>query len=165
MNKKALLIIIIIVAIISLVSINSIQSSRQDFDGLFEMNVPMGIHYRDIAYCLPNGRLGCVKEYWDENSGCDMSKGEIVIYYYDDSCLSGGESNTLDHAINTLTTSYFYKFNQNDGKLMILTNDLGSKNMPPYIVGVSNDDDSKVVFVGGYDLNDLKYYANSIEFK
>jgi hypothetical protein len=39
------------------------------------------------------------------------------------------------------------------------------RNLPEYVVGVTNDDGSKVVFVGGYDLNMLKKYAKSVEFK
>ena len=43
-------------------------------------------------------------------------------------------------------------------------NDLGMHNVPEYLVGVTNDDGSKMVFVGGYDLNMLKSYANSVKF-
>ena len=34
--------------------------------------------------------------------------------------------------------------------------------MPLYIVSVRNNDQSKVVFVDGYHLDDLKYYENSV---
>lgn len=163
MGKKILLAIVIL-ALISITVVFAFQNNTQDFDGNFAMNVPIGKQYYDIAYCLPNGRLGSTMEYWDANSGCQMTEDEIVVYYYDDSYLVAGENNALEHAINTLTTSYLYKFSQNDGNLMILTNDIGMRNMPPYIVGVVNDDASKVVFVGGYHLDNLKYYANSVKF-
>lgn len=163
MGKKILLVVILI--LISITAIFAFQNNTQDFDGNFTMNVPLGKQYYDVAYCLPNGRLGCVKEYWDVNGGCVMGENDIVMYYYDDSCLVEGETSAWQHAIGTLTTSYLYDYFQNDGDLVILTNDIGMNNMPPYIVGKSNNDESKVVFVGGYNLDDLKHYANSIEFK
>ena len=163
MSKK-LLVTFIILSLISLTAVYTIQSNNYDFEGLFSMNVPFGKEYEDIAYCFPNGRLGCAKEYWDVSSGCQMSENEIVIFYYDDSYLVDGETNTLNHAINTLTTSYFYEFLPREDNLMILTTDIGLKDMPPYLVGVVNNDKTEVVFVGGYHLNELKNYANSIKF-
>lgn len=145
--------------------INAISYSNQDFDGLFTMNIPMGQHYSDVAYCKPNGELGCVKEYWEDNSNCKIDENEMVIYYYNNSLLVEGESNAFQHSINGLTGSYLYKFYQEDGNLLILTNDIGMRNVPKYIVGQTNEDGSEVVFVGGYDLDNLKTFANSIKFK
>ena len=164
MGKK-LLLAIVILALISITVVFAIQSNEQDFDGNFTMNVPIGKEYCDVSYCLPNGRLGCAMEYWDVNSDCQMGDDDIVMYYYDNSCLADGETNAWKHAMNTLTTSYLYEPYRNDGNLVILTNDVGMRNMPPYIVGVTNNDQSKVVFVGGYNLDDLKYYANTVKFK
>ena len=39
------------------------------------------------------------------------------------------------------------------------------RNVPKYVVGLTNDDGSEVVFVGGYDLNNLNQYVNSIRFE
>ena len=139
--------------------------STQDFDGHFTMKVPLGKHYADVAWCWANGALGCAAEYWEDNAGCEIDGNEMVIYYYNNSQLVDGESNAFQHAVDDLTISYFYELKQNDGNLMILTNDVGMTNMPPYLVGKQNDDGSEVVFVGGYDINNLKNYANSIEFK
>ncbi len=164
MGKKILIGIVILI-LISMFLLFAFQNNTQDFDGNFEMNVPLGKQYYDCAYCLPNGRLGCVKEYWDVNSGCAMGENDIVAYYYDNSCLDEGESNVWQHAIDTLTTSYLYKQSGNDGNMVILTNNISMTNMPPYLAGKVNDNQSKVVFVGGYNLDDLKHYANSIEFK
>ena len=163
MNKKILLIIVL--AFICIMGVYSVSHSRENFDGIFEMDVPHGQHFEDKASCLPNGKLGCIKEYWEVDSGCQMDEGDIVVFYYDDSYLVDGESNSWEHSINTLTGTYFYKNPKYVGKLLILTNDLGSTSMPPYIVGVHNDDGNKVVFVGGYHLEDLMKYANSVEFK
>ncbi len=163
MNKKALLIIMIL-AIISIMAVFAINTSNQDFDGHFTMEVPFGKHYSDVAYCLPSGGLGCKCEYWEDNAGCDIEDGDIVVYYYNNSLLSEGESNAFEHAINGLTTSYFYQAHQ-DGNLIILTNDLEMRAMPPYLAGKSTDDGDGVVFVGGRNLNDVKRYANSIEFR
>lgn len=138
---------------------------NQDFDGLFTMNTQMGKQYSDIAYCLPNGAFGCQKEYWEKNAGCEIDGDELVIYYYDNSWLVDGESNAWEHAINTLTSTYFYNVSGEDGNLLILTNDVGMKNVPPYLVGISNNDGSKVVFVGGFYLENLKTCANSVKFK
>ena len=164
MNKK-IPVILIILALLSIAAVTSIQDSKQDFDGLFEMKVPLGQHYRDVAYCLPNGALGCIREYWEDNAGCQIEDGDIVVYYYNNSLLVDGESNAFEHAIRGLTTSYLYKIAQDDGHTLVLTNDIGMKNMPPYLVGKSNGDGSKVVFVGGNNLGDLKSFADSIEFK
>ncbi len=139
-------------------------SSNQDFDGLFTMDVPLGQHYSDVAWCWANGALGCAKEYWEDNAGCEIDGDEIVIYYYNNSLLVEGESNAWQHAINDLTTSYLYEIYQNDGDSILLTNDIGMSNMPPYLIGKVNDDGSKAVFVGGYNLDVLKKYSDSIEF-
>ena len=140
-------------------------SSTQDFDGLFTMNVPLGQHYSDVAWCRSNGALGCAKEYWEDDAGCEIDGNEMVCYYYDNSQLVEGESNAWQHAVNDLTVSYLYKVYQKDGNSLVLTNDIGMRNMPQYLVGKVNEDGSKVVFVGGYDLNNLKKSADSIEFK
>ena len=140
-------------------------SSTYDFDGHFTMNVPLGKHYSDVAWCRPNGALGCAAEYWEDGAGCELDKNEFVVYYYNNSLLVEGESNALQHSLNGLNTSYLYKIEQNYGNLFVLTNDIGMRNMPPYLVGTANDDGSEAVFVGGHNLNDLKRYAHSVEFK
>ncbi len=163
MNKKVL-VIIIILAVISLTAIFALNSSNQDFDGLFTMDVPLGKHYSDTAYCRANGGLGSKCEYLEDNAGCDIEEGDIVVYYYNTSLLTGGESNALEHVLNGLTTSYFYQASK-EGDLIILTNDEDMKKMPPYLAGKSSENGDEVVFVGGRSLNDVKHYANTIEFK
>ena len=140
-------------------------NSTQDFDGLFKMKVPLGQHYSNEAWCWSSGALGCKNEYWEKNADCELDGNEMVILYYNNSLLSDGESNAWQHTINGLTTSYFYEIYQNDGNLIILTNDMGMRNMPTYLVGKVNDDGSEVVFVGGHNLDNLKKYASSIEFE
>ena len=162
MNKKVLF--IMIVALVFAGAAFAITHSTQDFEGLFTMDVPLGKHYRDVAYCWPSGGLGSTREYWEVNAGCDIEDGDIVIYYYNDSYLIEGESNALQHAVNALTTSYLYE-SHNEGNLIVMTNDLDMRKMPPYLAGVSNDDGSEAVFVGGRNLNDVKHNASSIEFK
>ena len=162
MNKKVLLIIVVL-ALIAIMAIFPLHLSNQNFDGLFTMDVPLAKHYSDTAYCWPNGGLGCLKEYWEDNAGCDIEDGDIVVYYYNNSLLSNGESNVFEHAMNVLTTSYLYEV-YHDGDLIILTNDLDMRKMPPYLVGKSNENGDEVVFVGGRNLNDVKHYASTIEF-
>lgn len=163
MNRKAL-VILMILAIVALVAIFALNPSSQDFDGHFTMDVPLAKHYRDVAYCLPSGSLGCKCEYWEDNAGCDIKDGDIVIYYYNNSLLAEGESNAFEHAINGLTTSYLYQAHQ-DGNLVVLTNDIDMKGMPPYLAGKSTQNGDEAVFVGGRNLNDVKRYADTIEFK
>ena len=163
MNKKVL-IVIVILGVILLFAFSSLISANQDFDGKFTMNVPLGNHYSDVAWCLPNGALGCKGEYREDNAGCDIENGDIVVYYYNNSLLAEGESNALEHALNGLTTSYLYQFDSRDGDLYILTNDIGMNALPPFLAGKSNDDGSEVVFVGGTSLNDVKHFAATIEF-
>lgn len=139
-------------------------NSTQDFDGHFTMKVPLGEHYRDVAWCLPNGALGCACEYREKDSSCEVTEGEMVVYYYNDSQLVEGESNAWQHAVNDLNKSYLYQIQPNDGNLLILTNDIGMRSMPPYLVGMPSDDKSEAVFVGGYNLEDLKNSANTIKF-
>lgn len=139
-------------------------SSNADFDGNFTMNVPLGSNYENIAWCRPNGALGCADEYWAENTGCDLDENEVVVYYYDDSLLIEGESNALQHAVSDLTNTYLYGIYQDDKDMLVLKTDVYMHNTPPYLVGKSNGDGSKVVFVGGHNLNDLKRYADTVEF-
>ena len=162
-KKVSLLLIIIVLSLI--IGLSSLAFANQDFDGLFTMNVPIGQHYSDVAYCKPNGELGSAKEYWEDNSNCKIDEDEMVIYYYNNSLLVQGESNAWQHAVDDLTSSYLYKFYQEDGNLLVLTNDIGMRNLPKYVVGQTTDDGSEAVFVGGYNLDTLKNYANSIEFK
>ena len=163
MSKK-ILVVIIILAIILLMLVFPFISSNQDFDGLFTMDVPIGKHYSDVAWCWANGGLGCENEYWaDDDSDGIISDGEIVVYYYNNSLLSQGESNALEHSLNVLTKSYLFQ-PQQDSDFIILTNDVGMKAVPSYLAGVSNDDGSEVVFVGGRNLNDVKHYASTVEF-
>ena len=162
---KKFLLLIPILALIIVMMLATFPLVTQNFDDLFTMNTQIGKHYSDVAYCLPNGALGCQKEYWEENSGCEINDDECVVYYYDNSWLVDGESNAWQHAINTLTGTYLYNISQEEGDLAILTNDLGARNMPPDLVGVSNNDGSKVVFVGGFYLENLKACANSVVFK
>ena len=142
-----------------------LMSLNQDFDGLFTMNVPIGKHYSDVAWCWANGGLGCKNEYWaDDDLDGIINDGEIVVYYYNNSLLSKGESNALEHSLNVLTKSYLFQLQQ-DSDLIILTNDIGMNAVPSYLVGVSNEDGSEVVFVGGRNINDVKHYASTVEFK
>ena len=163
--KKKLLLLIVILALVCVTAVNSFATSSQDFDGLFTMDVPLGQHYSDLGWCYSNKPLGCTKQYCEDNSDCVIGKDDFAVYYYDDSQLSVGESNVADHSLHVLTTTFLYDFYQSDGDLIILHNDIGMRNLPEYVVGVTNDDESKVVFVGGYDLDMLKKYADSVEFK
>ena len=163
--SKKFLLFLPFLALILLTILGAFPLANQDFDGLFTMNVPIGNHYSDVAYCLPNGCLGCAKEYWAENTGCEIDGKEIVIYYYNDSGIVGGESNVWQRVKNSLTTSYLYNVTQDDGDLLILTNNLGMKNVPQYLVGVSNNDGSEAVFVGGFYLENLKACAGSVVFE
>ena len=139
-------------------------NSSQDFDGNFTMDVPMGKHYSNVAWCWSNGALGCADEYWADDAGCDLRENDMVVYYYDNSLLIGGESNAWQHAVDDLTTSYLYEIFQDDGNSLVLKTDVFMHNTPPYLVGKPNEDGSKVVFVGGYHLNDLNRYIDTVEF-
>ena len=163
--KKKWLILMVIMALVCITAVNSFASSSQDFDGLFTMDVPLGQHYSDLTWCHSNKALGCTKQYCEDNSDCVIGENGFAVYYYDDSQLSVGESNAAEHAVHVLTTTFIYDFYQSDGDLIILHNNITMRNLPEYVVGVTNDDGSKVVFVGGYDLNNLKRYADSVEFK
>ncbi|MBQ2653227.1 MAG: hypothetical protein IJF83_06685 [Methanobrevibacter sp.] len=164
MNKKVLLIMLLF-AVIASAALFAFAHSNQDFDGHFTMDVPFAKHYSDVAYCWPNGGLGCKCEYWEDGAGCDIEDGDIVIYYYNNSLLVEGESNAFEHAVNGLTTSYFYQIVQNDGDLIVLANDVEMRRLPPFLVGKSSPNGDEVVFVGGRNLDNVKRYANSIEFK
>ena len=164
MNKKVL-VIIIILAIVAVVFVFAPNPSNQDFDGYFTMDVPLGKHYSDVAYCRANGGLGCKCEYWEDNAGCDILDGDIVVYYYNNSLLTGQESDVFEHAINGLTTSYMFQLISRDGDLFILAGDGDMSGVPSYLAGKSNHDGSEAVFVGGRNLDDVKHYANTIKFK
>ena len=164
MNKKVF-VIAVILAIISLIVLFTIfHSSTQDFDGHFTMEIPSGTHYSDVAWCWANGALGCKGEYWDDDSDCVIGEKDIVVYYYNNSLLGDGESNAFEHAVNGLNTSYLFKIYQYDGDLIILTNDLGMRRVPTFLVGKSSETGDEAVFVGGRDLDYVKHYADTIEF-
>ncbi|WP_298501128.1 hypothetical protein [uncultured Methanobrevibacter sp.] len=162
MNKK--IFILILVVIIALCLIMPITST-QDFDGNFTMEVPFGSHYSNVAWCRANGALGCADEYWEENAGCDLDENEMVVYYYDDSLLGDGESNVLQYAVDDLTYTYLYEIHNDDENSLVLKTDYSMHNTPTYLVGKVNGDASKVVFVGGHNLDDLIHYANTIKFR
>ena len=136
----------------------------QDFDGHFKMNVPLGKHYTDCAWCGGNGALGSICEYCSDDMEYPMGEDDIIIYYYNNSQLSDGESNAWQHSLDVLTTSYLYDIYSDDGNLIILTNEVTMNKMPPILVGKTDDDGSNVVFVGGFHLDELKKYADSIQF-
>ena len=163
--KKKWLLLMVILALVCVTAVSSFATASQDFDGLFTMDVPLGQHYSDLGWCHSNKPLGCTKQYCEDNSDCVIGENDFAVYYYDDSQLSAGESNAADHALHVLTTTFLYDFYQSDGDMIILHNDIGMQNLPEYAVGVRSDDESKVVFVGGYDLDMLKKYAGSVEFK
>lgn len=163
MNKKVLLIIMIF-AVISLAAQFAVSQSNQDFDGHFMMNVPFGKHYRNVEWCHDNGALGCKAEYWDDDNGCVIGEKDIVVYYYNSSLLSQGESNVLEHALNVLTTTYLFQEYQLDGDLIVLTNGLGMRRVPTFMVGKGSESGDEAVFVGGRDLDYVKQYASTIEF-
>ena len=164
MNKKVLLIIVIFAIILFMFQF-VLGHSNQDFDGHFMMEVPFGDHYSNVAWCWANGALGCEGEYWEDSAGCELDDGEMIIYYYNNSLLCDGESNAWQHAVNGLTTSYLYEIYQNDGNSLVLTTNIGMRNMPPYLVGKANQDGSEAVFVGSKNLDDAMRYANTIEFR
>lgn len=117
MNKKLLIaIVVLILIIISLIAMISFNLSSQGFDGHFTMDVPLGTHYSDVAWCRVNGGLGCECEYWEDNDDGIISEGDFVVYYYNNSLLVDGESNALDHAINDLTTVIY----SNHIKMMVI---------------------------------------------
>lgn len=130
------------------------------------MNVPLGQHYSDAVWCYSNKPLGCAKEYLnDDDANGVIDEDEFAVYYYDDSQVRGGYSNAADYSIDVLTKSFVYDFYQSDGDMLVFNNDIGMTNLPKYVVGVRSADNSKVVFVGGYDLDMLKSYASSVKFK
>ena len=143
----------------------SFATATQDFDGLFTMNVPIGEHYSDAVWCYSNKPLGCAKEYLKDDFDGVIDEDEFAVFYYDDSQVAGGYSNAADYSIHVLTTSFVYNFYQSEGDMLVFYNDIGMKNLPEYVVGVRSDDNSKAVFVGGYDLDMLKSYASSVKFK
>lgn len=166
MNKKIMTIILILVFVFAMSHVNSFTSKNHDFDGYFTMDVPGDYNFKDVSWCLPNGALGCSDEFTDENRDCLYRNESIIVYYYNDSVLLDGESDVLNHALGTLTSSYFYNYVGNDGELIILTQEYDDMGMfSKYLVGVSNEKDNEVVFVGGPDLGEVKRYAETIEFK
>lgn len=164
MNKKVLLIIVLLAIIIFMAQF-VVGHPRQDFDGHFTMDVPFNCHYSNVAWCWDGGGLGCRCEYWEDYAGCELSDGEMIVFYYNESLLCDDETSLLRQTINTLNKTYMYQVWPAEGDLMILTNDLDMKNVPPYLVGKESYDGSEIVFVGCRNLDDAKQYANTIEFK
>lgn len=164
MNKKVLAIAVIL-AVILVMAIFKVTPYSQDFDGHFTMEVPFPKHYSDVSWCWSNKALGCTAEYQADDFNCAIGDRDIIVYYYNSSHLSNGESNLLEYVVNGLTTTYLFKEYQRDGDLVILTNDLGMSMVPTFLVGKCSQTGDEVVFVGGRDLEYVKHFARTIEFK
>lgn len=162
-NKKTIMFIIILIIVALFLIMPS--SSTYDFEGLFTIDLPPGQNYWNVAWCHEGGGLGCKNEYWERDAGCDINGKEVVVYYYNGSLLEPGQTDVGQYAVDTLNKSYIYQFYQSDGDLIVLKNDIGMHAVPPFMVGKISDDRSEAVFVGGCNLDDLKEYSRSVEFK
>ncbi|WP_407375315.1 hypothetical protein [Methanobrevibacter sp.] len=162
MGKK--IFTIFLVAVIAVLALGSFAFATdepydtQNFGGSFNMTVHLGEVY---VPSQSNGSLGSVCEYINNNSDGNFRKGDINIYYYNESVLADNETDVLEHALGDLTTTYSYQINQNDD-LIILQNDKEMCGIPFFLVGKTNG--NEVVFLGGENMNELTQYANSIKF-
>lgn len=165
MSKKLFTIFLMaVIAVLVLPSFNFADDEPYDtqfFDGSFNMTVNLGKVY---VPSHSNGSLGSVREYTDNNSDGNFRQGDINVYYYNESVLKDNETDVLEHVLNELTDTYSYQINGNDGDLIILQNDKDMCGIPFFLVGKSSSNASKVVFVGGQNMNDLTGYAKTIVF-
>ena len=100
-SKKVFLVIpIVIVALILVMPI----SSTYDFDGHFTMDVPLAKHYSDVAWCRPNGALGCAAEYWEDSAGCELDGNEFIVYYVSNFDFQKLEFSELKQLIDSIRT-------------------------------------------------------------
>ena len=136
--------------------------SYQNFDDHFCMNIGVGEHYEDVAWCKPCGSLGSTGEYWEQNAGCELNGDEVVIYYYNESALGDYENDVYQHVYFDLTTSYLYDKKYQDGKIIYFENQIDMRNLPKYLACVRHG--NEVVCVGGQSLAKVGQYAQSITF-
>ena len=163
MKKRYILLFALLGILILLFSpINTAICTYQNFDNQFYVSTQMNEHYEDVSWCKPNGALGCVAEYWEDDAGCELNGDEVAIYYYNESVLLDGESNVYHHVHENLIHSYLYKEQQHQGKNTLFKSTINMRNVPPYLMCVRHG--NKVVCVGGENIDKIKQYSQSVVF-
>ena len=166
MNKKILTFLIIFIAAISMASVYAVETTNQDFDGLFKMDVPLNESFPNSSELnLYSPGLCSSEQYGDdsvllgENSGVNDN---ITIYYYDESAITNDfePGNTTNFVVTMLKSNSIYMDQPTVDEGLYIWNSDGK-----YLVGIPSDDDTQFVCIEGLNLDDLKTYAASLEFE
>lgn len=170
MDKKFFTLLAVFIVAISVASVCAVETTNHDFNGLFKMDVPSAenfINSTESGLYAPE-LSAALYEFGDEavlKDGADL-KDNITVYYYDESTISGEykAGNTTDFVTSMLKSNSVYMDEPTQEDSIFIWNDTVSQSDAKYLVGVSSDDDTKMVCIEGFNLDDLKTYANSVEF-
>ena len=170
MNKKILIVLAVFIVTVSIASVCAVETTNHDFEGLFKMDVPSGenfINSNESNLYAPE-LSAALYEFGDESvlkDGADL-KDNITVYYYDESTITSdyAAGNTTDFVTSMLKSNSVYTNDPEQEDGIFIWNASNSSRDADYLVGVSSDDDTKMVCIEGLNLDDLKAYANSVEF-
>lgn len=160
MDKKILTFLTVFILACSIASVCAVEVTNHDFDGLFKMDVPKDANFTNpVEDGQYSPELSAKAQYDSEN---------MSVYYYDESSIVSdfGESNVTGFVPKMLKSNSMYMDEPTiDGDLYIWNTSVSGGSTPSNcLVGISSDDDMKMVCIEGNNLDDLKTFANSVEF-
>lgn len=160
MNRKIISLFAICILSISIAGVVAVETTNQDFDGLFKMDIPATENFTNP---VDEG------QYAPELSANAQFEGEnFTIYYYNDSSMSTdfNAENITDYLPQMLKSNSVYMDEPEiDGNLYVWNSSVvGGSSSSNYLVGISSDDATQMVCLEGDNLDDLKMYAGSVEF-
>lgn len=158
MSKKIFAILIVVMAFVSLASVFAVETTTHDFDGLFNMSVPSDEEF----VTLDSNITGASVFGYNFNEG-DPIGNNIIVYYFNESIVDDNDTNITEYVINTLDENSTFKHPSVEDGFTVLYNQVVQHD-GGYMLIASNDNETEVVGIVGDNLDDLKTYANSIEF-
>lgn len=159
MNKKIIFLLTVFMVVISLASVYAVETTNHDFDGLFKMDVPVDENFTNpVEEGQFAPKLSANAEYVGQN---------FSVFYYNESNMASdfNAKNITDYLPQMLkSNSVFMGEPSIDGNIYIWNNTVGGSSDGSYLVGVPSEDATEMVCVEGNNLDDLKTFANSVEF-
>ncbi|MBR3720289.1 hypothetical protein [Methanobrevibacter thaueri] len=159
MNKKIIFLLTVFMVAISLASVYAVETTNHDFDGLFKMDVPVDENFTNpVEEGQFAPKLSANAEYVGQN---------FSVFYYNESNMASdfNAKNITDYLPQMLkSNSVFMGEPSIDGNIYIWNNTVGGSSDGSYLVGVPSEDATEMVCVEGNNLDDLKTFANSVEF-
>ena len=160
MDKKILTFLAVFVLVFSIASVCAVEVTNHDFDGLFKMDIPKDANFTNPVEEGQFAPMLSAKAHYESDN--------MSVYYYDESCIVSdfGESNVTGYVPAMLKSNSVYMDEPTtDGDLYIWNTSVTGGSAPSTcLVGISSDDDMKMVCIEGENVDDLKSFADSVEF-